>query len=171
MTGTISWVPRLNVTSTITAAPTITANSAYVSGYRLGSIMSFPYAVREDTNLLTGVSQLVEVTILDKDKQDAAIDLWLFNASPTIASADHAAFSMTAANLVATSLGYVSVGSAYSDAATVSCSTTSNLGKIIQIPSTLTTGATTLYAVAVVRGTPTYTTTTSLQFQLSFYID
>lgn len=171
MTVQASWVPRINITRTIAVTPTISTSPAYTSGDQIGGIMTIANAVREDTNALLGVSQLVDVTILDADKQNAAMDIWLFNTSPTVTSTDNAAFAMTAANQAAQCIGFVSVGASYSGAAAVSCASTTNLGKIVQIPSTLTTPSSSLFAIAIVRATPTYTTTTSLQFQFSFYID
>lgn len=164
-------VPRNNITVTVSATPTITASSAYVSGYRLGSVMALTGVVREDTTSLTGVCELRDVTIVDSNRQSSAIDIWFFNSSPTITSADHAAFSITAANaLAAGCLGAVSVGTAYSDSAVISVSSTP-VAKQLQVTSTSGAPANTIYAVAIARGTPTYTTTTALQFQFSFYVD
>lgn len=172
MANLISWVPRINITRILSVTPTITSGSAYVSGYQLGGIMSIPLAVREEFNSLQGQSQLVDITVLDNSSQNSAIDFFLFSSLPTLASSDHSAFDITDANLVATCIGVVSIlGTTYSGTASNSVSSTTNLGKIIQVPSTKATPATTLYVVAVARGTPTYTSTTALQFQFGLYID
>lgn len=165
MANLVSWVPRINVTKLVEVTPTI-STSIYASGDQIGGVMTISNAVRIDNQALLGQSQLVDVTILDSDKQSAAIDIWLFKSTPTLASSDNAAFSITAANMLSAGcLGYVSVGASYSAAAAVSCSSTTNLGKIVESSTT------SIYAVAVVRGTPTYTTTTSLKFAFNFYVD
>lgn len=168
----LPWIPRINATRVVTATPTITASSAYAAGNQLGGIMQLTDIMRQDSNAGAGTSQLVGVTILDKDKQDSPIDLWLFNQPPTVTSTDHAAFAMTAANLASQCIGVVQVGASgkYSDAAAVSVSSDVNLNKIVMVPGTAT-SPTSIYAIAVARGTPTYTTTTSLQFRFEFFLD
>lgn len=173
-------VPRINGSKVIPQTPTI-STSAYVSGYQLGGIMSFFNCCRQDTGCGYGITELIGVTILDKSKQNAAIDLWLFNTSPTITSSDHSAFSMTAANQAVQCIGVVQLGlnsagtSNYSGSAICSVSSNQNLNKMVQIPGSYggqpVATSTTLYAVAVVRSTPTYTSTTDLQFQLEFFLD
>lgn len=162
---TLSWVPRITIEQNIQVTPTISA-SAYTSGFQLGSIMTLANAVRFESNTSIGTAFLSEITILDKDSQNAAIDIFFFNTSPTLVSTDHAAFDITDANLVAQCIGVVSVGTSYSASASNSVSSVSNLNKAIY-----TTVGSNIYAVAVVRATPTYTTTTSLQFQFNFLVD
>lgn len=168
----LSSVPRINITKNIQVTPTITASSAYASGNQIGGIMTLTDVLRQYTNA-PGVSQaeLHSVTILDGSKQDAAIDIWFFNQSPTVTSTNKTAFAMTAANHQAQCIGAISVGASYSDAAAVSTSTDGvNLSKNFYVPSTAAT-PTNLYAIAIVRGTPTYTSTTSLSFLFNFYVD
>lgn len=166
----ITPTPRINASIVVMATPVITANSAYAAGNQLGGIMKLTDVVRQDGNLHLGFSELVEVTILDNNKQDAAIDIWLFNQSPTVTSSDHSAFAMTAANLQAQCIGVVSVGTAYSDASVVSVSSTANLNKPVQVPRTVA-FPTSIYAIAIIRAAATYTTTSALQFQFSFFMD
>ena len=133
--------------------------------------MTFADVVRLDSQgggnaVPNGQTELVSVTILDKDKQDAAMDIWLFNTSPTVTSSDNAPFSMTDANQFAQCIGVVAVGGTYSDAAINSASSTVNLNLPLQITS-----GTSIYAIAIVRAAPTYTTTSSLQFQFGFFVD
>lgn len=169
--ATLSWVPRLNFKRTVAQTPTITSGSAYAAGNQLGGIMTFANVIRQETGLQFSTCKLMEVTVLDADKQNSAIDIWLFNQSPTVTSADKQAFAMTAANQAAQCIGVVTIGSTtYSSAAAVSTATAVNLQKFIHIPGTVANPAN-VYAIAIVRGTPTYTTTTSVQFQFSFEID
>lgn len=162
----LSWVARLNASKLVSVTPTITANSAYASGNQLGGVMSLTDTVRVDLNNTGyGNSQLIGVNVLDSDKQNAAIDLWLFSASPTLVSSDHAAFNISAAQMKANCIGAVSIGGSYSAASAVSVSSTAIFNQMLQSTTSL------LYAVAVIRAAATYTTTTSLQFQFQFYLD
>jgi hypothetical protein len=169
MAGILPWVPRLNITKTIAVTPTI-STSAYTSGDQIGGIMTLSNVIRQDSQMNYGNAELVAVTILDADKQSAAMDIWLFNQSPTVTSTDNAAFAMTAANQAAQCIGFVSVGASYSAAAAVSTASTANLNLPVQVAGTVA-SPTNLYAIAIVRAAPTYTTTTSLQFQFSFFVD
>ena len=166
---TLSWVPRLNVTKVVSVTPTI-STSAYTTGDQIGGIMTLTDVVRQDKQLSVGTSTLASVTILDKGLQSAAIDVWFFNQSPTVTSVDNGNFSMSDANLVLQCIGFVSLGTAYSASALNSVSTNANLNIPVQVDSTAT-APTNVYAIAVVRGTPTYVSTTDLVFQFCFYID
>ena len=168
---TLSWVPRINITKTIAVVPTITSGSAYASGNQIGGIMTLTDAIRQDSNVNFGQSELHSVTILDAGLQNAAIDIWFFNQSPTVTSADKQAFSMSDGNQAAQCIGAISVGTSYSASALNSVSTDGiNLSKNFQVASTAT-NPTNLYAIAISRGTPTYTSTTDLKFLFSFYVD
>lgn len=181
---TLSWVPRINASKTISVTPVI-STSIYASGDQIGGIMTLTDVIRNQSipntvsgsDLGWGWSEICEVTVLDSDKQDVAFDIWLFNQSPTVTSTDNAAFAMTAANMKLQCIGVIkgigansSGDSNYSDAAAVSTSSNPNINKPVQVPFSAT-NKTNIYAIAVVRGTPTYTTTSSLQFQFSFYMD
>jgi hypothetical protein len=169
MAGILPWVPRLNITKTIAVTPTI-STSAYTSGDQIGGIMTLSNVIRQDSQMNYGNNEIVSVTILDADKQNAAMDIWFFNQSPTVTSTDNAAFAMTAANQAAQCIGVVSIGSSYSSAAAVSTSSDKNLNLPLQVPGTVASPSN-VYAIAIVRAAPTYTTTTSLQFQFSFFVD
>lgn len=166
---TLSWVPRINITRVVTVTPTITSGSAYVSGNQLGSIMTIPGVVRQDSSDSTttiGCSELVSVTILDKAKQDSTMNIFFFSASPTLASTDHNAFDLTDANLIATCIGVAAVGTTYVDTSSNSVSSTVNLN----LPLSTTSGNS-IYAVAQVTGTPTYGSTADLVFKFGFFVD
>lgn len=167
---TLSYVPRVNITKVVNITPTISASPAYTSGDQLGGIMTLTDVIRQDSNTSIGTSMIASINILDKGLQSAAIDIWFFNQSPTVTSTDNAAFSLSDANLVAQCIGAVSIGTSYSTSALNSVSTNSNLNIPVQVVSTAT-APTNIYAIAIVRGTPTYTSTTDLQFQFCFYID
>lgn len=166
----LSPVPRINVTKTVSVTPTI-STSQYTSGDQVGGIMTLTDVVRQDTGTGYGNSELKSVTILDADAQSAAMDIWFFKVSPTVTSTDNAPFSMSDANQAAQCIGAISIGTAYSASALNSTSTDGkNIGIAMEIFGTSST-PTSIFAIAIVRGTPTYSTTTALQFQFSFYMD
>jgi len=168
---TISWVPRINITKTISVAPTI-STSVYDRGDQIGGIMTLSHIVRQDPHTGFGVSELKSVVILDGGLQSAAIDLWFFNVSPTVTSSDNLAFSMSDENLAAQCIGAVSVGATYSAGDTNSVSTDGgNIGKCFQVSGTSATPSS-LYAIAIIRSeNKTFISKQDLQFQFSFYVD
>jgi len=143
---------RLQVTPTISTTP------AYTSGDTVGSQMTFANAAR-----VSGGSGIIQ-SILVKDNtqaQRAAMDLVFFDRSITVA-ADNAAFNVSDADM-AYCLGVVSIGpynTAWPGTPLNSVSTLLNVG----LPFVL--NGTDLYVVAVVRATPTYTSTSDLTFTL-----
>lgn len=167
--GNISWVPRINITKTISATPTISA-AAYASGNQIGGIMTLANAVRQDSNIGVGTSMVCAVTVLDKAAASAAIDIFFFNQSPTLVSTNNTAFNLTDANLVAQCIGVASIGTAYSASSSNSVSTTANLNIPLEIPFTASAN-TSVFAVAVARAAATYASTSDLTFQFTLYID
>jgi hypothetical protein len=150
--------PRpLTVSPTVT--PTITASSAYSTGQCLGALMSFTSASRASGGSL----MLMAVNLVDADKQDAAIDLVLFNSAPT-ATTDKTTFNPSKADLQkcvgVVNLGYYSPFSANAVAAA------NNIGLEI-----LLSGTSTLTGQLVLRATPTYTTTSSIVVALTILQD
>lgn len=169
---TLSWVKRLNITKTVSVTPTI-STSAYTSGDQIGGIMTLTDVIRQDSNMQEGYCELAGISILDADKQDAVLDIWFFKVSPTVTSTDNAPFSMSDANQAAQCIGAIQLTTTngfFSDAAINSTGEWSNINKILRVAYTATT-PTSVYAIAIVRATPTYTTTTSLQLQYHFYVD
>ena len=147
-------------TRIITATPTITANAAYGSGNAIGGGALQFAAGREapSTNATNpvGASGIIRaVFIADKDKQDANIDVLFFNAAPA-APTDKSAFNPSNADLLnCIGLAQITTYSAFS---------ANGFGQVsgLFIPFALTSGIT-LNAILVCRGTPTWTTTSSIQ--------
>lgn len=166
--GSLASVKRINASRVISVTPTI-STTAYASGDQVGGIMTLSDAIRYDSVVGKGFSEIVSVTILDGSKQNAAMDIWFFHTSPTVTSVDNGAFAMTYANLAAQAVGMVQVGlsGTYSSAAAVSVCSTCNLN----LPAESAANSSKLYAIAVVRGTPTYATTSSLQFKFGIFLD
>lgn len=159
-------------TRTINVTPTISTSPAYASGDQIGGIMTLTDMIRQNSVLGYGTSELVEITILDASKQNAAMSVYFFNKSPTVTSVDNGAFAMTYANMQSSLLGVATIGASgtYSDLSATSACTTANLNIPLKVLSSES-NPTNLYAIAVSRGTPTYTTTTALTFIFKFFVD
>src|SRR5436190_18178347 len=131
---------------------------AYASGDRVGTVMDF--AGLSDTP--GDAVAIIALRIVDLAVQKAALNLWLFRVSPTIASADNAALDITDANLTAVvPVGFISI------AATDYVDTASNAVGLKMLPQpglVAHTGATAgavgatghLYGLLESAGTPTY---------------
>lgn len=150
--------PRLLVAS-LTVTPTITASLAYAAGNTIGPLMSFTSASRASG----GALMIQAVNLVDADKQNAAIDLVLFNSAPT-STTDKTAFNPSKADLQKC-VGVVPLGTYASFSATSVCSV-NNVGLEM-----LLSGTSTLTGQLVCRGTPTYTTTSSLVVTLTVVQD
>jgi hypothetical protein len=143
----------LEVTPTVDTAQ-------YASGDRLGSLMTLSGAADGDFSPTT----LKSVVILDKAKQKSALDIFFFDASPTIASADNAALDITDAEMADKFLGSVTIAAAdYKD-----LNASSVVTATCDLPLKPTTTAGTIYALLVSRGTPTYGAASDLVLRLSF---
>lgn len=145
----------------IEVTPTIDT-SAYTSGDRLGSIQTLEGAVRLDN----GRAILHSLVIIDAAAQSADMDILIFDQSPTVASADNAAISLTDSELadklvgiVQANLGYVTVTSGGQTVTSVN-----NIGLVCQGSV----GSIDLYALPVVRAAPTYGSTSDLVFKYGF---
>lgn len=143
----------------IEVTPTITAG-AYTANFQLGGLQTLPQAALGD-GLFASLANLI---IVDKDKQDAAIVVYFFDESPTIISSDFSALSISDAELVSKCSGFVSIGASdYTDLS-------ANSVAMINMPLSLNSkgGQGTIYAVAKVLDTPTYTSSGALVFKYIF---
>lgn len=147
-----SFVTRTQVTPVINTA-------AYTSGDELGDLQQITNAVR-----YTGAAgRLLAITVLDKTQaQRAAIDVLFFDRSITVAGNNNP-FAPSDADM-ANCLGLVAIATGDYNTAWAGTPTNSFATKILATPLPFTCNATTLYALAVVRGTPTYTATSDLVF-------
>jgi hypothetical protein len=151
-------------TRIITATPVITASQAYAAGNLIGNAaLSFAAGAEAPSSNATnpvGASGIIRaVFIADKDKQDANIDVLFFSQALASTLTDKAAFNPTNADLLnCIGLAQITTYSAFSG---------NGFGQVsgLYIPFALAAGIT-LTAVLVSRGTPTWTTTGSLQVGL-----
>lgn len=145
----------------VEVTPTITAG-AYSSGDQVGGIQTLT-----GVNLDGGGSPgwLRSVTILDKAQQKKAIDLFFFDESPTITSADGDTVAIADAVMADTCIGHVTIAAAdYKDIGSTSSVACTRVSDCLLKP--FKDGK--VYVVAVVRDTPTYTSTSDLVFRYVF---
>jgi hypothetical protein len=140
-------------TAAVTVTPTITSASAYASGQWLGGKLSFAGAARATP---PGSGMVQSVVITDASKQNASIDLVLFNADPATTTIT----DKTTADINSADLGKVIGVVHLSDWTSGS---TSSIGQAQQqaIPFALPSG-TTVYGAMIVRSTPTYGSTSAV---------
>lgn len=139
-------------TNRISATPTVSSGSIYAAKDAIGGIMTFADAARA-----TGEGGILEsVTIVDKGQQMAALDLVLFNASPSGTFTDNATSDPSDADLT-TVVGVIPfVVGDYFDFSDNSVAFRSGLGIAYDC------AATSLFGVLVARGTPTYGSTSDV---------
>lgn len=148
-------------TDRISATPTVSNGSIYAAKDAIGGIMTFANAARA-----TGQGGSLEsVTIVDKGQQMAALDLVLFNASPSGTFTDNATSDPSDADL-ATVVGVIPfVVGDYFDFSDNSVAFRSGLGIVYDCADT------SLFGVLVSRGTPTYTSTSDVIVALGLALD
>lgn len=131
------------------------------------------YAAGDQVGVITAVAgvgqgggspcKLVSVTVVDKAKQSAAIDILLFDELPTVASSNNAAVNVSAAQLTDKCLGVVKIAAAnYSALSACSVATVVPGNAIKPIDSA------TIYILLSTTGTPTYTAATDLVLRFAF---
>lgn len=136
--------------------PTITSGSAYASGNAIGSTITIPKVMD------FGFGTLLNVAIIDKSDQKAAIDVLIFNQPLATPQTDKAAISISAAD-AGNLIGHLSfLASDYSDLVASAVATKYNLWMALAggIDNNI-------YVQLVSRGTPTYTSTTALVVKLT----
>lgn len=150
----------------ITVTPTVSTSPAYTSGDQVGGIQTLTLPDGPDSRLAT----LLSLSVVDKGKQSAAMTVYFFTQLPTVASSDNAAFDLTDANMLYYAFH---VNIAATDYATSSSNAVASLGMASVSKCALVSGSapTALYAVVQTTGTPTYASTTDLQFTYTFGFD
>jgi hypothetical protein len=133
----------------VQATPTI-ATSGYVAGDQVGGLLTFTSAA-----LASGrAGQIVSATLTTRAPTATnALELWLFEASPTIASSDNAAFDLTDANLEAGKFCGIVLFSTADYAVSSSNGVVVGTGKPIgsPLPTFVTSGSANLFGVLVAR--------------------
>lgn len=139
--------------------PTVTASSAYATGNAVGGLITVTNALR--TGVLSGLLQWVKVTSASA-QASSSFDVFLFNAAPT-APTDKTAYSVASADLaklisVIHCTDITTAGGSIHQA--------DNAAKPFLVPS-----GTSIYAVIVVRGTPTFTASSDVTLSVGIVQD
>lgn len=141
-------------------AVTTSNGVAYSSGDQIGTVMEVVKASEDDR----GILELKNIVVVDKEKQDKSLDIFFFDEQPTNAVADNSSADIAVAELIAKAIGCVNVPIAgYNDFATGSIATVRNVGLILKANKV---ADKSIWMLIVVRGTPTYTTTSGLMVKL-----
>ena len=143
---------------TIVLTPTVDT-SAYSSGDQIGTLQT----ITGPTSGTGSGTRIEKLVIVDKAKQKAAMKIFLFDASPTVASADNDPADISDAEMASKAIGVISV--AASDYADLSANSTATVNPNLVVKPTAGTNA--LYALMVSAGTPTYGAS-DLVLKLSF---
>lgn len=152
----------------ISVSPTI-STSAYTAGDNVGGAMTLSDAARIDG----GTCVIESIAIVDKDSEEAVFDFHFFSDAPS--ATDNAAFDPTDTQLVDHYLGTVyGVGdsdvdsqSVYSTFSDNSVCSKRNIGLVLECA----TDSRAIYCVVTTQGTPTYTSTSDLNFKFGFLQD
>jgi hypothetical protein len=155
----------------VDVAQTVTASSAYTAGNAVGGLMTISGASRVSGSLgAAGTGGIVQQVVMNsKSVQTAQIDVFLFNSNPSGSTCtDKTAFVLATADFdkvigVASIPGTTANNSGWFSGGTGSVGQANNLAMAFDLAS-----ATTIYACAVTRGTPTFTATSdiSLKYQI-----
>ncbi len=147
-------------TAKIATALTVTASSAYTTGNVVGGKITFSSAL-----LTAGSGVLESISLRSKSVQTATFTLFLFDSNPTNTTwTDKTAPSINVADIP------FLVG-AYQLSSYSSGLGTHTIYTLNGISQALAAGATTLYGILVVAGTPTFTATTDLTVVLGILQD
>lgn len=151
----------------VEVTPTIDTN-AYAAADHLGDLMTIDPSF---SGIKNGDAYVLQsITIIDQAKQDAAINIFFFDASPTITSSDNAALDIGDDEMVDKCLGVVSiVAGDYADLSANSVATKTNIGLNLRPLDNDTDGI--VYALLQSQGTPTYAATDDLTIKFHFAAD
>lgn len=144
----------------VTATPTIDT-AIYAAGDRVGSLMTLANVADESS----GIVVLKSLIIVDQTALTAATDVLFFDSSPTIASADNAALNITDAEMTARFIGRVVVATGDFTALAANSVAVKAGIELMMRPAL---GTRDIYCLLQARGTPTYTSTTSLTLKFLF---
>lgn len=145
-------------------AVAVSTTPAYSSGDAVGALLTFTGSLNKAAS--SGTIQSVLLT--DTSKQNANIDVIIFNANPSGSTiTDNAAINIVAAD-VGKIVARIPIAAAnYSSFSATSVAVVANQNIPIQLASE----GVTLYAAMVTTSTPTYATTTALTLRLGIVQD
>ena len=135
--------------------------SAYTAGYCLGGVLTVPQMFRPGND---GGTILSNVSIVDTTGANAAIDILIFNKLPTGTYTDNAACTVAAADqpyLVADVVN--TTFTCLTDSATTTGICQASVGVLVSLAN-IPAVSSALWAVPIMRGTPTYGSSQKLYF-------
>lgn len=133
---------------------------AYDAADQIGTTLYIPKVMLDSK----ACALLKSITIIDKSKQKASIDILFFDDEPTNAVADNSAADISDAEMIDKCLGYVNVPAAsYVDLSASSIATVKAVDFVLKTNADSSKG---IWLVLVTRGTPTYTSTSDLMLKL-----
>lgn len=155
----------------VDVAQTVTASSAYTSGNAIGGKMTIAGAARVSGSLgAAGTGGILQQVVANsKSLQTTQVDVFLFNSDPSSSTCtDKTAFVLATADFdkvigVASIPGAAANNSGWFAGGTGSVGQANNLAMAYNLSS-----ATSIYACAVTRGTPTFTATSDISFKYQF---
>ncbi len=147
----------------IEVTPTIDT-AIYSAGDHLGTLHTLIGAAGGNSHMC----ELEAITIIDKDLQKSALDIFFFDALPTITSLDNAAANISDAEMIDKCIGHLVVLALdYRDLSANSTAHIRNLN--IALKSDPDSSApVSMYAFVVSRGIPVFATASSLVFKYHF---
>lgn len=158
----------LRLGSTLYTKTLVTDTSIYASGDQIGTgpveLQMFKFDQK--------VGILESITVIDKAKQDSALDFLFFGQLPTFAGSQNAAFDVTDAEAALKLLGVATVSASdYKDLASNSVASLKAIGLLLQAETTPTPPQTyrSLWLGVVARGTPTYVSASDLTIRFGLY--
>lgn len=135
----------------------------YASGDQVDTIKELENFFAHDLDLV----QLESISVIDKAKQSASMDILFFDRAVTVSSSDNVALNIADADMAEACLGKISIlNTDFGDMGGSTVATVSNKALILKNNSPYKAKQKSLFVVAVVRGTPTYLSTTDLTIKL-----
>lgn len=154
--------PLVSYSVSITISAT-NSTSVYAAADQLGSLFVLPKTGRENM----GGSVLQSIVVQDVEGQSPEIDFLFFNANANITSSDNAALNLQDSE-AQKAIGHVTVSATdYKAYGSGNIGCIKNLGLLIRPAA----GLQDCYAIAVLRGTPTFSGSNALTFNFSMLQD
>jgi hypothetical protein len=152
----------------VQVAQTVTAASAYAAGNAIGGLQTIAGAARVSGSLgAAGTGGILTGLMMNsKSLQTTQVDVFLFDANPSGSTCtDKTAFSLATADFDKV-IGVVTIPGTAANGAGWYAGTVGSTGVATYYPVTYDlASATSIFACAVTRGTPTYTATTDVSFK------
>jgi hypothetical protein len=152
----------------VQVAQTVTASSAYAAGNAIGGLQTIAGAARVSGSLgAAGTGGILTGLMMNsKSLQTTQVDVFLFDANPSGSTCtDKTAFSLATADFDKV-IGVVTIPGTAANGAGWYAGTVGSTGVATYYPVTYDlASATSIFACAVTRGTPTYTATTDVSFK------